>query len=72
MFATQEDEPDLRAVPMGDHDAKTSFDQISDVSRGLNHGRVLVGHAHMFGVFDKGIAANGDDDGFHDPGFKCR
>ena len=51
---------------MRNDDAKTSFDQIGDVARRLNHGRVLVGHAHVPGVADERVAANGDDDGFHD------
>ena len=67
MFAPQENESNLRAVPMRNDDAKTSFDQIGDVARRLNYGCVLVGHAHVLVVFDERIAANGDDDGFHSP-----
>ena len=70
MFAAQEDESNLRAVPVGNDDAKTCLSQIGDVARCLNHGRVLVGHAHVLVVFNERIAANGDDDGFHNPGFE--
>ena len=65
MFAAQEDESDLRAVPVGNDDTKTSFDEIGDMARCLNHSRVLVGHAHVLVVLDELIAADGDDDGFH-------
>src|ERR1017187_1388434 len=71
MLATQENEPDLRAVPVGDDDAETALDQIDDVARGLNHCCILVSYAPVFVVFDEGIAADGDDNGLHGPGFEC-
>ena len=45
MFAAQQDEPDLRAVAVGDDDAEAALDEVGDVARGLDDGGVLVGHA---------------------------
>ena len=53
IFAAQKDKPDLRAVPVGNHNPETAFDKIGNVARSLNHRRVLVGHTPVLVVFDR-------------------
>ena len=64
-FAAEKDEANLRPVPMGDDHTKTLFNQVGDMQGRLNHGRILVGNAHVFRVFDQRIAADSYDNGLH-------
>ena len=47
VFAAQQDEADLRAVAVRDDDAVAAFQQVGDMARGLDHGGILVRHAHV-------------------------
>ncbi len=53
MLAAQQDEPDLRAVAVGDDDAKAARDEVDNVARGLDDRGVLVGHAAVILVLDE-------------------
>jgi hypothetical protein len=53
MLAAQQDEPDLRAVAVGDDDAKAAGDEVGNVVCGFDDGGVLVHDAAVFGVLDE-------------------
>ena len=65
MFAAQQDETNLRPVAVRDNDTEAALDEIGDVFRRLDHGCVLVGHAHMLRISNERVAADGDYDRFH-------
>ncbi len=65
VFAAQQDEADLRAVAVRDDDAVAAFQQVRDMAGGLDHGRILVRHAHVLRVLDERVAADGDDNRLH-------
>ena len=64
MFAAEQNEADLRPVPVGDDNAIAMFQQVGDVMHGFDHGGILVRHAHVLRVLDERVAADGDDERF--------
>ena len=64
MFASKEDEADLWAVAVSNDDAVV-FEEVGNVTDGLDNGGVLVGNGSVFRVSDEGVAADGQDDRFH-------
>ena len=60
-IGAQQDEADLRAVAVGDHDAVARGDERGDVVGRFAGRLVLVGHGDFLAVEDEGIAADGDD-----------
>jgi hypothetical protein len=61
-FGAQQDETDLRTVPVSNQDAIPLLNDRHDVMCRLAGRPVLVQDIHVLGVLDQRVAANCDDD----------
>ncbi len=65
MFAPKQNETNLGSVPVRDHNAISSLQQVSDMPHRFYHCGVLVRHALVSSIFNQRVSARGNDEGFH-------
>jgi len=66
VLAAKQNEADLGAVSMRNHDPEPALKQVRNVPNGFDHHGKLIGDTLVLRILDERIAANGNDQSFHE------